>query len=220
LVANGPLKAIQAFNNQNVTHKLSTYGALFEENMSSVVKQIATVDIKLSSHSNHIWGLTGMVLATLTLTTLVVLVLYRFSSRFRSKIQNLRERLTELTQQLLNLEINYGSNRGPPPPVPPKSVDMLLRRFRHLKRRVPTDQADPQSTYLNLSTDELSTHTRGGEERMYQSTSAFTPLSPVNPPRFYPRLTPMKQLSNLELQDLDEDSKEVERLCSTKPTNL
>jgi hypothetical protein len=214
LVINGPLSALRALSSRNGTHKLSTYGAFLTEHLSSVVKQVENADQKITNQSNHIWALTGTLSVILTLTILVFLILYRFSGKFRNKIQDLRDKMAELTQQLLNIEINQpGPTRGPLPPVPPRPVELLISRFRAKRTQIP--KVDPQDAeYMSL--EDLSTERRR-EMRMYQPPSTFRPVNSKWSPKVYPRLTPMlRQLSELELSELQKESEEVESLCKSK----
>jgi len=228
LIASGPLKALKSSMGPEGIHKMSTYGELFHEHMSSVVQQVASVDGKITNHSNYIWGLIGVTSVILTLTIAVVMVLYKYSGKFRQKVWDLRDKLAIVTQQLLALEIDhYGIHRGRPPPgaapiEPPRSGDIL----RKIRSRVRRARAPPKVTVEHLDTtylsmDELSTSARRREERVYQPLSVFSPAIRRETTRFYPRLTPMlRALSEAELKELDSDSQEVEELCKPQPSNL
>jgi len=222
LVASGPLKALKSFTGPEGIHRLSTYGELFNEHMSSVVDRVTTVDNKISHHSNYIWGLIGATSLILTLTIAVVWFSYKYSGRFRRKIWDLRDQIAVITRQLLTLEIDHTGihQRRDPPPVPPKTgarFEKLKARVRAYHRERPMALAginDPREpSYLDCN--ELSARPRRPEERVYQPLSAFAPSIHQDPARFYPRLTPM--LRALSKEELAYESQEVEELCAAKP---
>lgn len=219
LVANGPLKALKSSSGPEGIHKMTTYGDLFNEHMSSVVHKVDHVDTKISNHSNYIWGLIGATSAILMLTILVIWFLYRYSGRFRRKVRDLREKVAVVSQQLLNLEIDqYGIHRGPPPQVPLRSVE-VLRKIRARIAAHPRPQAIDQREGMHMSLLELpaAASRKEKEERIYQVPSSFSPVFRHDPSRYYPNLTPMmRELSDLELKGLSEDSEEVKALCLSK----
>jgi len=214
LVQSGPLRALHAYNNQTKSYKSHNFGAVISEQISTVARQVETVGIKISSQSSHMWSLTAIILVVLTLTTLVFVLLYRYSGRFRQKLRDLRDKLAEVTQQLITLEVDFtGITRRPTPPdVPPKSLDVLLHRFNTRRVRPKARDSHHNATYVSM--DALSDEPPRGEERVYQVPSAFTHVGSESQSRFYPRLTPLKSLSNADLEkDLLDDSREVSELC-------
>jgi len=157
LAANGPLSSTKTVMGRNRTHKLAAYENMLSEHYSSVVRQVETVDVKISSHNHHIWGLTGSVIFVLLLTIIVFLVSYKYSRRFRKKIRNVRTGITEITQQVLHLQASlpFASIRRHlhPPPVPPKppgaAMEELMFRRRHRNGAEDGGRKSRSSNYLN-----------------------------------------------------------------------
>ena len=123
LMPNGPLSALQAEIDINgTTKKVATVNAFVEERVSSVIKQVETVDSKITEQHNHVWALTGMISLFIMIIFLVFYLMYRFSTRARSKINKIRDNFNDLTQRVFELP---GKVVEPeiPNPVPDALVD-------------------------------------------------------------------------------------------------
>ena len=223
LVINGPLNAMNAQSSTNSTQKLMTYEGMITNHLSPVVKQIISVDTKLETQANFIWSLIGILSITGIIVLAIILVMYRSSGRFRLKIYDLRDRFAELTRQLSSLgQLREGTGRGNPPPIAPKPRFRAMQ-FRTKLRSRPTDQAtadisptgspSPYVSMIDVSSPDKK------DERTYigfQPVDSHIKAAFRNP---YPRLTPLlKQIS--EDDRLESESKEVEKLCTTKLSHL
>jgi len=122
LMPNGPLSAMQTEIDTNSTKKAVTINAFVEEKVSSVIKQVETVDNKMTEQHNHVWALTGMISLFLMIIFLVFYLLYRFSTRARSKINKIRDNFNELTQKVFEPEKTFEPDI--PNPVPEAMAEM------------------------------------------------------------------------------------------------
>ena len=222
LMANGPLNTIHASVNMNGTQKVTTYDAFLEQRLSSFIKQVATVDDKIENQYTHIWSLTGLILVILLSAVVIVYSLYKYSGKFRTKIRALREGITELTQQVLHIEINSSGlpAANQPPPIPMKPVNVLLNRLRESKQKVllaaVPNKDQQESTYIAMSDISIDSE---GATRYEPPSSCFRPIGHLNdrlPNRCYPSITPLlNELKNAELSQLREEGEEVKALCQT-----
>jgi hypothetical protein len=179
LAANGPLGSITSIAGKNRTHKLAAYETMLSEHYSSVIRQVETVDVRITSHNHHIWGLTGSVLFILMLTIISFLVAYKYSRRFRKKINLVRTVITEITQQIVHLQAShpFASLRRhlPPPIVPPKPLGLLMKDL--LRRRDEREKAESErqkshnSEYGNST--QFPSQLNAEEENIYQAPSSF-----------------------------------------------
>jgi hypothetical protein len=229
LMANGPLDAIQATIGMNGTNKASTFHSFLEQKLSTYVKQIESVDSKMEVHQTHIWSLTGLILGILLTVVAVMYGVYRYSDKFRMKIRLLRERITELSQQILHVEVNaLGVPRSRPSPVvPPRPVDVLIGKIKESQKKRSkriglgdgSQSPKKEHTYIAMSDVAIDME---GSVRYTPSSSCFRPVSHLGDrlnDRCYPRLTPMMdELRNSELGRLKEESEEVSTLCTVTNT--
>ena len=106
LMAHGPLSAMHAEIDTNNTQKVSTVDAYVESRVSSVIRQVEQVDNKMLEQHTHVWILTGAISLTILLTLLAVYLLFRFLTRARRKIRDIKGNFSELTRIVLETEID------------------------------------------------------------------------------------------------------------------
>ena len=211
LSINGPLSALQAVNSRNFTHKMTPYDQAINDHLTSVVKQVKTVDLQLTNQRLSIWILISAVIALVIITTVVVIIAYKHREKFYTKIHELRERFTEIHQAISDFRRTI---RGSPPPTSPRpDFDQLMTKnrgniYRHHKTNVPRSNL----TDLYISMTELSP-----EKDETDSLAGFRPIDPLMQKsglsRKYPRLTPLlSELNKPELKVNDE----VQQLCKTR----
>jgi len=176
LAANGPLSSTRTVMGMNRTHKLAAYEAMLSDHYSSVVRQVETVDVKISNHNHHIWGLTGSVLFVLALTIIAFLVSYKYSRRFRKKIHNVRTGISEITQQIIHLQASlpFASVRRhvAHPAGPSKPIGALMQELLEDRKNKESEDTERRksdgSNYL---------HSRNygfdRDNHVYQTTSSF-----------------------------------------------
>ena len=235
LMPSGPLSAIQAEINTNNTRKIATVNAFVESRVSSVIKQVEQVDDKMFEHHRHVWILTGTISLSIVIIVIAILLLYRFSTRARRKIRDIRGNFSELKRKVLeteldnpvneNLENEYGGAVAPPPQ---RRRDVWLRhlrekrdrnRFLHLHRHrnkmepeIPEDD-DKESTYIDMCECKEEDEVARYVSRPLSKVNSFKPfkglnVSPSIYPREYPRIpTPLIQdAQDYELDRLREET--------------
>ena len=240
LMQNGPLSALHSEIETNNTQKVSTVDAYVESRVSSVIRQVEQVDNKMLEQHTHVWILTGAISLTVMLTLLAVYLLYRFSTRARRKIRDIRGNFSELTRKVLETEIdaeeriNSGNPEdiGPTAPPPQRKRDALKRAFREQRQRAhflsrhrhPADlesQQDVERERSYMSMNELSNEAYEARyiSRPLSRPNAFKPLTGLSEfsrsySREYPRIpTPLlKEAQDYELERLKGETELVEEL--------
>jgi hypothetical protein len=217
LIVYGPLSTLFT-NGKNGTHKIPVYGSLVSEHMLTMVKQMETVDARISNHATFIWGLIGIISVIMICILITVSGLFRFSGKFRQKIYDLRDSFDHLVFRLSNVETKQdGTTRGLPPQVAPRPpVNLLLSRaatHRHTANLF-SPKGSESSSYLNM--DELNSK----DELLDECKSfRFTPISKnfiSLRDRYYPSAPILADKeSNLGDQLLSEQE-EIEELCNSK----
>jgi hypothetical protein len=216
LSANEPLgTTYMPSGNVAGTQRLSAQGNQLTNHLLSVVKHIDNVDDKLSRQTTYVWSLVGLVLIIMVVITTTITIMYKFSGKFRLKIYDLRERFAEVSQKFSDIEDDIVNRRRGLPPSPniaprPQTVEALIARAR--ARNLP----DNSSTYLSLN--EMRQQRGDTNESIIHVPSSFKPVVKAGASCHYPSLTPLfHEAKEMEENDMDTESKEVDSLCHNKP---
>jgi hypothetical protein len=187
----------------------------------------------------HVWILTGTISLTILLIVIAILLLYRFSTRARRKIRDIRGNFSELTRKVLepeignpaitNLEIIEGRERLAPPP-PQRKRDVWLRHLRERRQISRTlrdveerQQGTPTAfdndnmvpsmknlTYMNLSEIDKDEEEMRYISRPISRQSSFRPIPYPGPyRREYPSITPLMRESRLTEDDRIKEETEL-----------
>jgi hypothetical protein len=222
LIITGPLSSTLSQGGQSSIHKKATYDGMITSHLSPVFTRMQTADYKLDTQSTYIWSLLGLLVFVCLLVIVILLLLYRYSTRFRKKVRDLRERVAEVTHQVISMIRNAeASVRGlPPPSAPPLSprVTGLLARAQERLARVEAsakfNRGSPPSPYGDCSDS-----SQDSKDNTYISFQPMEGLSRGNLPHPYPNLSPLFQrpYSDYETQELDRDTEEVRELSKIVP---
>ena len=217
LIMSGPLSSTHSQGSQGSIQKKATYDGLITSHLSSVIQQMKTSDHRLDTQSTYIWSLLGVLVVVSILVIVIMLLLYRYSTRFRLKVNMLRERFAEISHQITGLvkAAENAARRGLQPPaipVSPKVTDLLSRARERIANVEKANQATwrPESpSYKNSETS-----TPGSKDNTYISFQPVDGLPRGNQMHPYPSLGPLLQrrLTEYELQELDTESEEVQEL--------
>ncbi len=104
LTINGPTGYLHAIKSLNETHRLMIHGTSVSDHLSSVVRQVETVDLQLRSQSFYIWILIAIVVTIIVAVILLLILAYQHRGKFYFKIHELRERFLEIRQAILDAE--------------------------------------------------------------------------------------------------------------------
>jgi hypothetical protein len=164
LMPNGPLSALYTDVDMNGTRKAASVNAFVEERVSSVLRQVETVDGKMSEQHKHVWALTAVISLSFTVIILALYLMYRYSTRARRKMNDIRDNFKELTHKILDHEsgnpVPVGLNDDAETPSAPMPVqrrrDVWLRHLREQRaiaralrpHRRPHDDRDIQNISL------------------------------------------------------------------------
>jgi len=180
LMPNGPLSAVYNEVDTNGTRKVASIDTFVDEKVSSVLKQVETVDGKMSEQHTHVWALTGIISLSFILIMIVVYLFYQYSTRARRKIRDIRGNFKELTHKILDREVNspvpVGFNDvegGPVVPPPQRRRDVWLR---HLKEQRAIARALRQSRQQA----ELEVQDRSLENRPNRAATSYVCLNELS----------------------------------------
>ena len=237
LMPNGPLSALQAEVSGNSTKKAASINAFVESRVSSVIKQVELVDVKINGHHTHVWVLTGTISMFLLVIMLIIYLLYHYSTRARRKIQHVRDNFNELSRKIFEpenansvpedlMDVGEGDIIKPPPQ---RRRDRWLAHLRegrekaHLARmkfheihhgKETPGEIDPKErTYVSMSeADEREIEERY-ISRPLSRPSVFKPLGEIYN-REYPRMSsPInREAREYELVRLREESELTDQL--------
>ena len=218
LSINGPLSTLQSVTNNNFTQKTTIFSSHLNNHLSSMIRQVESVDTQVGHHRRSIWILVGVTSTIITLVIAIVILGYRYSGKIYLKIRDLRTRFTDIVQHVQ--DFRKGLTKGLPPPVAPKPslgglpIKMPKEAHELSEPSAPSGRSTP--TYLSLS--EVSPMKVIEPRYVSKSFRPVDSLSEINNGkgnRTYPRMTPF--LRELAESDLNHDNAEVERLCNAKP---
>ena len=244
LMPNGPLSAINTEIDSNHT-KVVTVDSYVESRVSSVIRQVERVDNQMLEQHKHVWYLTGAISLTVMLIILAIYLLYRFSTRARRKIRDMRGNFSELKRKVLEPEIdipemavlNGPEGEGPSAPPPQRRRDAWLRHLREQRQKArilhlhrhraqvekELEMENKEPSYVDMDEVENEEVEARYVARPLSRPSAFKSLSDVvNYPGPYPRIpTPLvTEAQEYETERLKEETELTEQLCETlSPSN-
>ena len=206
LSVNGPLGALQTLSGLNNTYKVTSHTNSLSENISSMVKQVATVDSRVRNQGQTIWIIIGSLLVIVVLLASISIIAYRHRSKFLNKIYDLRNRFAEIYR---NLAANRGKLKGPLPTAPGYPMDPdqgnPKRNIYGSTSRDTTYDGKTSPHYLSM--DELTPPPRGKTIDVTLSRSAV-PKMQTGCPRYYPSLAPFQR----DLSDFPKEGEEPAQL--------
>ena len=97
LMPGGLLTALQTEVNTNNTQKVASVNAFVERHVSSVVRQVESIDDKIEKQHTHVWSLTAFILMIILSIIITVYLMYCYSNRVRNKIRHLKDNFGEVT---------------------------------------------------------------------------------------------------------------------------
>jgi hypothetical protein len=221
LISDGPLSIEQADGNANGTSKAMTIDKFMEKHVNSIVQRMGDVDNKVDNQYAYIWGLTGFISLILIISMITIYCLYRYSSRFRSKMTMMREAFADLSQRLLNFEVQSPPVMPRPMPiVPMRPVEILRHRVRDKKIRA----MQRWSRHKPKETVEEPSYLDMDQIRIENETARFSPLASFRPisdtvalsARRYPRLTPDLVQLRLEEEENERLQEETDHMIELK----
>ena len=234
LVPDGPLNAINTDIDTNDTRKVATVNSYVESRVQSVIRQVEHVDSQVAEQHKHVWILTGTISFAIVLIVLTILLLYRYSTRARRKIRDIRSNFSEFTRKVFDPELDdppvkVGSDnvetRGPPTSPRWRRREAWLRHLRERKdkARASLDEEAPIPNLADRSYICMSELEKEDEESRYLArplsrASAFRPIQGLDGyPREYPRITPlMREAKFKEFERLEEETELIEQLCKSR----
>ena len=179
LAINGPLNGQQAIKSLNESHRLLIHGTSVSDHLSSVVRQVETVDIQLQDQKLYIWILVGIVIAIIVITLISITIAYQHRGKFYFKIHELRDRFIEVRQALI--EVDKGRQRGLAPRAP------LENPFKQSLKGEYNGEIE-SSAYIAMSdfparkldiTRELPFHSNRLNNKGESKLGLYPPLSPL-----------------------------------------
>ncbi len=225
LIITGPLSSTLSQGGQGNIHKKATYDGMITSHLSTVFQKMQTSDHKLDTQSTYIWSLIGVLSFVSVIVIVTLLLLYRYSTRFRQKVRDLRERLAEMSHQVVSMVRAAEANaRGLPPPAPPLPPKLTVGLIENAKRRLAKVGASatlprprPRAISPYMSTDGSSP---GSKDNTYISFQPISGPLRTNQAHLYPPLSPLsyKEHSDYELEELRKESEEVENLTRSLAT--
>ena len=224
LVMSGPLHPTHSSSgNAAGVSKKTTYEGLITSHLSTVFTGMQSANSRLDNQDTYIWGLVGSLVLVGMITIVIGLLLYRYSSRFRVKVRDLRDRFTEINRQIMSLiNTRLAETRGlPPPAMPPFTprVNRILQGARKKLGQMKGTIPDPETSGTpNAPSPYVSTGNLYSESNERESTYISLKPEEISPNvrrYMYPRLdtTFKSKFSDIELKEFMTETEEVSRLC-------
>ncbi len=226
LIVSGPLSSTHSHGSQGGIQKKATYDGMITSHLSSVIQQMKTSDHRLDTQSTYIWSLLGILIVVSILVVVIMLLLYRYSTRFRQKVNTLRERFAEISHQITTLAkaVEDAARRRLHPPALPLSQNVTDLLSRAKERIAQVEARANQSAWDNEGGihKRSETSTPGSKDNTYISFQAVDGLPRGNQSHPYPSLGPLmqKKLAEYELQELDKESEEITELAQLVSKDL
>ncbi len=103
LVMNGPLSSIHTQMSKNGSQKKLTTDGILINHLFPVVQQVNAVDAKVGFQSVFIWILIAVLSMAVIIIAMIIYFQFKSFKQFFRKIYDLRQRFSDLGQQILNL---------------------------------------------------------------------------------------------------------------------
>jgi hypothetical protein len=227
LIVNGPLSSTQSQHGTTGIQKKANYDGIITNHLSSVFNKMQSSDHRLDTQTTFAWGLLGALVSVSVIVVIIIFLLYKYSTRFRQKIRDLKERFAEVSNQVANLVRTLDANRRglPPPTIPlsPHVTNMLQRTKARMARVEAAAQAflKPRPPSPMVRSGETSPGSRDSTYISYQPggisrRGSITPSYPQLSPQLQQKLAEY-ELKDLEMRELNRDSEEVSELASMMP---
>ena len=210
LIIIGPEHLLQADNVGTLSNVSHPFSKLVSEHLQVLGNQLKSTNDEVKHHSNAVIILASVLGFSLLVVILLSLLLYRYSSRFRVKVRQVRTDLEGVAGTLVAFEREAAervrNKTGEiPPKIPPRRFTTLFQQLDQIdKRKVP-------NTYLKIGESPTSTKSFGTTS-IYNGPKEH-PVHYSTAPRPRPReryLYPMAPLRT-ELYDMiREDNRKME----------
>ena len=204
LTINGPLGYQHAIKSLNESHRLMIHGVSVSDHLSSVVRQVETVDLQLRNQTFYIWLLIAVVITIVVAAILFTIIAYQHRGKFYFKIHELRDRFLEIRQAILETE------RARAQGLHPYSVpDHLLTGERSQKPTTNDEFCEGRKSASYVTLGEVAP-----KRNDVAKDFSFRPIKPNNQignrNGFYPSITPL-------FDQLSDVSSRVDHNASYKP---
>ena len=100
---NGPLSSLHTQMSKNGSQKKLTTDGILTNHLFPVVQQVNAVDAKVGFQSIFIWTLIAVLSMAVIIIAMIIYFQFKSFKQFFRKIYDLRQRFSDLGQQLLNL---------------------------------------------------------------------------------------------------------------------
>ena len=126
---------------KNVTVRKSLLEQVIDEHLLTVSSAVKSTRGDLLEYENKFWIVTGSLFGIIICLIIILAFLYWKSNTFRLKVKSIRDRMSELGDQVLDLE-KHSEERDEPPPVP-------IRPEKHSYLKLPEIDRTCERIYSN-----------------------------------------------------------------------
>ena len=164
---------------------------IITEHLSDLGKQLDDTHDEIRHYSNIMIILGSVLGITIVIIAILGALLYRYSSRFRKKVRNVRTELSGMGEKVVAFERQAAERArradSPPPDIPPRNIKTLLYRLEAIEKR-----AQMPNDYLTVS--ELGPLNGKDSTSIYSNPPAVkTGTLPKPRERFLYPMAPLKQ---------------------------
>ena len=213
LTISGPLRKIHALEGLNNTHRMVVHGIAVSEHLTSIVRQVETVNLQLQNQNLIVWILIGVLSVVVALVLLIAYLAYKHKSKFYCKIYELRKKFMDISKSFTEAESfrirNFIAPASPKPGLDQVMTGNRPRTYRHQPKN---DVGDARLSGSYVAMSELNIPKRNDVAK----GNSFQPIRSEPKERIicgvYPPLGPLFG----DATDLKSESDEVDRLCNTK----
>ena len=204
LTINGPIGYQHAIKSLNETHRLMIHGTSVSDHLSSVVRQVETVDMQLRNQTFYIWLLIAVVITIVVAAILFIIIAYQHRGKFYFKIHELRDRFLEIRQAILEAERARHQEHNNPYSLP----DHLLTGEHSQKQAAPGNFCEGRKSASYVTIGEI-VPKRNDVAKEFSFRPIKSNQSGVKN-GFYPSVTPL-------FDQLSEASLKIDRNVTHKP---
>lgn len=210
LIVAGPGQLSQIKSLDSLSNTSTILSRAINEHLISIEKQIDDTTTDVNYHRTVVLSLSIVLGIVCVLITVLLMLLYRYSSRFRRKVKTVRTELQGVGDKLIAFEREAAARgrRDDKPLInPPSDFDSIIRNLDKMEHHARMNE------YLNFGSNSSLGKIKKDREGFtrYGFTKFLDTSKPIPKPRMYPTVPPRSEVYSLT-EDYLRKKEEYEKL--------
>ncbi len=139
LIVTGPSHIFHTRGLDDPLNTSNSFSRIIDEHLMGLGKQLDDTNDDVQHHKNIVLALGVILGVTLLIIIIMGALLYRYSSRFRTKVKVVKKELQGVGDKMMAIEREAAARARrdfTPPPIPPRNLNTYLYKLEAFERRV------------------------------------------------------------------------------------